>query len=154
MKSGPSGPYVSPRPPRSRQNASKSAHMSACVRWTSSRKRGQAAPSSDAEPLENGGIAGSPGLGGRRAQPHPPLLEAARLERAGEALLHDEHDAMATTAEHVADADAVVGRPVRALGEEDDRASGRARVHAAPAVDLVPIRASRPMIADRRRIRH
>ena len=32
---------------------------------------------------------------GRRPEPHEPLLEAARLERAGERLLDDEHDAVA-----------------------------------------------------------
>ena len=40
------------------------------------------------------------------------------VERAGERLLDDEDDAVPAAAEHVADADAVVGRPVRALGEE------------------------------------
>jgi hypothetical protein len=59
---------------------------------------------------------------GRRRQPHQPLFEALRLERAGERLLDDEDDPVATAAEDVADADAVVRRPEGALGEEDNRA--------------------------------
>jgi hypothetical protein len=57
----------------------------------------------------------------RRAETHQPFLETASLERAGERLLEDEHDAMTALAQHRANACAVVGRPVRALGEEDDR---------------------------------
>src|SRR4051794_35158220 len=57
---------------------------------------------------------------GPRAEPHQPLLEAARLECPGERLLEDEDDAMPALAQDRADAGAVVGRPVRALGKEDD----------------------------------
>ena len=64
---------------------------------------------------------------GRRAEPHEPLLEALRLEAPGERLLDDEHDSMASLAQHLADPDAVVRRAVRALGEEHDRRH-RARV--------------------------
>ena len=58
---------------------------------------------------------------GRRPEPHQALLEALRLQRPGERLLDDEHDAMAARAQDLADPDAVVGRPEGALGEEDDR---------------------------------
>jgi hypothetical protein len=58
----------------------------------------------------------------RRPEPHQPLLEPLRLERPGEGLLDDEHDAMAALAEHVADPDAVVRGPVGPLGKEGDRA--------------------------------
>ena len=70
-------------------------------------------------------LAGRLLLLGRRAEPHEALLEAARLERARERLLDDEHDAVPALAQHGADADAVVGRPVGALGEEDDRGHRR-----------------------------
>ena len=63
---------------------------------------------------------GSSSLLGGRGQPHQPLLEALLLERARERLLGDEHDPVAAPAQHVADPDAVVGRPVGALGEEDE----------------------------------
>ncbi len=59
MKSGPSSPYDRPDSPWSRQNASKSAHMSPCVRRTSSRKAGQPVRSATGYPDENGAIAGS-----------------------------------------------------------------------------------------------
>ena len=49
---------------------------------------------------------------GWRAEAHEALLEAARLERAGERLLEDEDDAVPALAQHGADARAVVGRPV------------------------------------------
>jgi transcriptional regulator with XRE-family HTH domain len=62
---------------------------------------------------------------GRRAEAHEPLLEALCLERARERLLDDEHDAMSPLHEHLPDPDAVVGRAVRALREEDDRAHSR-----------------------------
>ena len=62
----------------------------------------------------------------RRRQPHQPLLEALRLERAGEGLLDDEDDPVPARAQDVADPDAVVGRPERSLGEEDDRRAGGA----------------------------
>ena len=57
----------------------------------------------------------------RRAEAHEALLEAARLERAGERLLDHEDHASAARAQHVAHADAVVGRAERPLGEEHDR---------------------------------
>ena len=57
----------------------------------------------------------------RRAEAHEPLLESTRLERAGERLLEDEDDAVPALAQHGPDAGAVVGRPVGALREEDDR---------------------------------
>jgi ribosomal 50S subunit-associated protein YjgA (DUF615 family) len=55
---------------------------------------------------------------GRRAEPHEPLLEALRLERARERLLDDEHDAVTALDEHLPDPDAVVRRAVRALGKK------------------------------------
>ena len=67
----------------------------------------------------------------RRRQPHQPLLEPLGLERPGEGLLDDEDDPVAAPAQDVADADAVVGRPERPLGEEDDR---RALLAHAPIV--------------------
>ena len=70
-------------------------------------------------------LAGDLGLGRRRAEAHQALLEALGLERPGERLLDDEHDPVATLAQHVADPDAVVGRAVGALGEEDDGARVR-----------------------------
>ena len=73
----------------------------------------------------------------RRPEPHQPLLEPLRLERAGERLLDDEHHPVAAPAQHVADPDAVVRRPVRALGEEHDRAHARARYLAGPALRCV-----------------
>ena len=63
----------------------------------------------------------------RRPEPHEALLEALRLEVAGERLLHDEHDPVTALAEHLPDPDAVVGRAVGAFGEEHDR---RALCHA------------------------
>ena len=67
------------------------------------------------------------GLLRRRGQPHRPLLEALRLERAGERLLDDEDDPVAAPAQDVADAHAVVRRAERALREEDDRPPGGAQ---------------------------
>ena len=58
-------------------------------------------------------------LGGRR-QAHQPLLEALCLERSGERLLGDEDNPVAAGAQDVGNADAVVRRPVGALGEEDE----------------------------------
>ena len=66
-------------------------------------------------------LAGDLGHLGRRAEAHQPLLEPLGLERPGERLLDDEHDAMAARAQDLADPDAVVGRAVGTLGEEDDR---------------------------------
>ena len=63
----------------------------------------------------------------RRGEPHRPLLESLRLERACEGLLDDEHDPMATPAQDVTDADAVVRRAERALRKEDDRSAGGAQ---------------------------
>ena len=57
-------------------------------------------------------------------EPHQPLLEALLLEGAGERLLDDEDDPVPAAPQHVPDADAVVGRAVGALGEEDDGAHG------------------------------
>jgi hypothetical protein len=62
-------------------------------------------------------------------QPHEPFLESLSLERAGERLLEHEDDAMPPVAEDLADADAVVRRPVGALREEDDGAHGREASH-------------------------
>src|ERR671918_208718 len=59
---------------------------------------------------------------GRRSEAHQALLEPLLLERAGEQLLDDEDHAVAGPSQHVADPDAVVRRPERTLGEEDDRA--------------------------------
>ena len=67
------------------------------------------------------------GLRGRGREPHRPLLEPFRLERAGERLLDDEDDPVAAPAQHVADAHAVVRGTERALGEEDDRPAGGAQ---------------------------
>src|SRR4029453_17673591 len=58
-----------------------------------------------------------------------PLLEALRLERAREGLLEDENDAVSALAQHLADADAVIRRAVRALREEDDRRHRRGLSH-------------------------
>ena len=49
------------------------------------------------------------------------LLEALRVERPGERLLHDEHHAVAPRSQRVADADAVVRRSECPLRKEDDR---------------------------------
>ena len=57
---------------------------------------------------------------GRRPEPHEPLLESLRLERAGEGLLDDEDDAVPAFDEYLADPDAVVRRAVGPLREEDD----------------------------------
>ena len=66
-------------------------------------------------------LAGDLFLEGRRGEPHELLLEALRLERPCERLLDDEDDAVAAATENVADSDAVVGRAVRAFGEERNR---------------------------------
>jgi hypothetical protein len=58
---------------------------------------------------------------GRRREPHQPLLESLLLERACERLLDHEDHPVPTLPQHLADAHAVVGRPERSLGEEDDR---------------------------------
>ena len=73
-------------------------------------------------------------------EPHQPLLESARLERAREGLLDDEHDPVPAGAQHIADADAVVGGAERPLREEHDRrhaASMTAAGGPAPAHPLV-----------------
>ena len=58
-------------------------------------------------------------LGGRH--PHLALLEPARFENSAERLVDHEHDAMAALPQHVAQSDAVVGRPPRSrLREEHD----------------------------------
>ena len=66
----------------------------------------------------------------RRSEAHEALLESLRLEASRERLLDHEDDAMAALDEHLADPDAVVRRPVGALGEEDDGAHGREPSHA------------------------
>ena len=81
-------------------------------------------------------------LGGR-SEAHQALLEALLLESARERLLDDEHDSVAAPAQHVADADAVVGRPVGALGEEDDR-GGQASSRRRPSPARSPARRSAP----------
>ena len=58
---------------------------------------------------------------GRRLQPHQPLLEAFRRQRAGERLLDDEDHPVTALAQHVRDADAVVRRAEGAFREEDHR---------------------------------
>ena len=63
------------------------------------------------------------GLCRGRAEAHEALLEAARLERAGKRLLEDEHHAVPLLAQHLADADAVVGGAVGTLREEHHRLS-------------------------------
>ena len=93
-------------------------------------------------------LAGDLGLGGRRAEPHQALLEALRLERAGERFLDDEDDAVAARPQDLADPDAVVGRPVGALGEEDDRP----RVAHPPIIaDGDPVRSTAAQRVDQRR---
>ena len=57
----------------------------------------------------------------RRAESHQPLLEPLCLEAPRERLLDHEHDPVPSFAQHLPDADAVVRRPVGALGEEHDR---------------------------------
>src|SRR5207253_1491624 len=57
----------------------------------------------------------------RRLKPHQRLLEALRLERAGEGFLDDEDDPLAAFQQHPTDSDAVVRRAEGALREEDDR---------------------------------
>ncbi len=63
-------------------------------------------------------LAGDLGLLGRGREAYRRLLEAFRLERSGERLLHDEHDAVPALPEDVPDPDAVVRRPVRPFREE------------------------------------
>ena len=69
-------------------------------------------------------LAGVLGLLRGRREPHQALLEPLLGERALERLLGDEHHAVPAAAEHVADPDAVVRRPVGALGKEGDRRHG------------------------------
>ena len=57
---------------------------------------------------------------GRRSQIHEVLLEAEGLETASPGGLRGEDHAMPTPFEDLADPDAVVRGPVRALGHEDD----------------------------------
>ena len=57
---------------------------------------------------------------GRRAEAHQPLLERCSAS-AGERLLDHEHGAVPAVAQDVGDADAVIGRPVGALEEEQNR---------------------------------
>jgi len=58
---------------------------------------------------------------GRRREIDEILLETQRLEFPLPRRLGREHDAVPPPFEHLADADAVVRRPVGALGHEDDR---------------------------------
>src|SRR4029079_11634655 len=67
-------------------------------------------------------LAGHLGLRRRRTETHQSLLEALRLQRPGERLFDDEHDAVTARSEDLADADAIVGRPEGTLRKEDDRA--------------------------------
>jgi hypothetical protein len=71
---------------------------------------------------------------GRRGEVDQVLLEAQRLELALPRTFGGEYDAVASLAEDVADADAVVGRSVRALRHEQERARG---VHASLSVCVV-----------------
>jgi hypothetical protein len=70
-------------------------------------------------------------LRGRRLQPHEPLLEAFRRQRAGERLFDDEDHPVAALAQDVRDPDAVVRRAEGAFREEDHR-SGRSVVRHRP----------------------
>src|SRR6185295_17429307 len=71
----------------------------------------------EVDPELAGGLLGL----GWRAEAHQPLLEPLRLEAARERLFDDEHAPVAPSPKDLADADAVVGRAERALGEEHDR---------------------------------
>ena len=64
---------------------------------------------------------GSSSVSAGGLEPHQPLLEALLLERPRERLLDHEHDPVPALPQRLADADAVVRRPVGPLGEEDDR---------------------------------
>ena len=57
---------------------------------------------------------------GWRPEPHEPLLEALRLERARERLLDDEDHPVTAVAQDLPDPDAVVRRAECSLGKEDD----------------------------------
>ena len=57
---------------------------------------------------------------GRRGEVNQVLLEAERLQPALPRGLGREHHAVPAAAQHIADADAVIGRPVRALRHEQD----------------------------------
>ena len=57
---------------------------------------------------------------GRRPEPHEPLLEALRLERARERLLDDEDHPVTAVAQDLPDPDAVVRRAECSLRKEDD----------------------------------
>ena len=65
-----------------------------------------------------------------RDEPNEALLEASRLERAGEGVFDDEHDAVAALAQHRSHADAVIGRPECPLGEKRDRCHGQRSIAA------------------------
>ena len=57
---------------------------------------------------------------GWRPEPHEPLLEALRLERARERLLDDEDHPVTAVAQDLPDPDAVVRRAEGSLRKEDD----------------------------------
>ena len=61
---------------------------------------------------------------GRRPEPHEPLLEALRLERARERLLDDEDHSVTSVAQDLPDPDAVVRRAECPLGKENDGRHG------------------------------
>src|SRR5207253_5388055 len=75
---------------------------------------------------------------GRRSEPHPPLLEALRLEAPRERLLDDEQDPVPALPEDLADPNAVVRRPVSTLGEEDDGRHQCRRLSAAATIARCP----------------
>src|SRR4029077_15125824 len=84
---------------------------------------------------------------GRRLEAHRCLLEALRLERAGERLLHDEHDPLAAFEQDAADPDAVVRGAEGALWEKDVSAQPRAWARSAQsssASSRPTLRRSRP----------
>src|SRR5581483_6116257 len=67
-------------------------------------------------------------FGGRRTKAHEPLLEALGLQRALERLLDHEDDAMPAPPQDIPDPDAVVRRPERPLGKEDERLARHVRI--------------------------
>ena len=67
------------------------------------------------------GTLGSRSTGTRRRQVNKVFLKAKRLQPPLPGRLGREHDPVAAAAQNIADPDAVVGRPVRALGQEEDR---------------------------------
>ena len=97
---------------------------------------------------------GSSSCSGAGAEPHQPLLEPLRLERPRERLLDHEHDPVPSPPQHVADADAVVGRAEGALGEEDE-GLGRSRsqprrlpASPAPGVEEAVVHATLPPLPE------